>query len=350
MHLRISVHKRTACEPTISLPTDTKAHAYLSKLLSNRMSSVVKYEQVASLDEIFPLRHVGTVELVVNHNGAENRGGDDAGIEFVLQTSTPIVVESFQASLLEATSTRRSLSKAQIISHELFRLQSGDVKESGGLICFPYSIQLVGQRIPQALQEVSFRLLFELCCQVGDVRNVNLSFQCPIELNELFRNKQASVDDDLTVAFQLHHPDSPIEPSFQTVGDVVHVIVQITNRTQRDFDLGLKVQPESIDQLWREEDMRAMLSADYVMQTYFLRKHLGAKTYVLPLKFAVDKVCVAAMSVQKLALPMQCVSPTPDIPGLTYTVWLPPLRVQDLQSQRVLEFREYLSIKIRHPS
>jgi hypothetical protein len=359
--LKISIHRRSVQEPSVEddgdIPPDTFAHEYLSKLIARHVSSIVTYRQVMTVEESIALRHLGTVELL--SEDASSGRPDQARVVIGFTPAVPFEVLQHSVSLCEGLSTRRSATKLQILSHELFRVESQSVQQSETLIEFPYDIRLTKDYIPRDLREASFRLMFELQCRLTDRMEtepevgiemgsedrqvIRLSFQCPVDLNELFKNSQQTLEDDLSVAFDLLEKDGQFR-----VGQSFHASMQIINRTCKDFCFAVTIATsdgrEAVDPRMREEDVRALLSGDYVYQHYFLKRHVNWKAFVLPLRDGFEQVLVGAGCIRTLHLPMLAYCPTPPLDGVA--VYLPPIRLQDVHSQRTLEFRDYLPVKI----
>ena len=242
-------------------------------------------------------------------------------------------IEESDIFLSESNSTKFNPTKLQIISHDHFKITPKHSTEypislDKDVLHFNYSFQLVKGSLPKELLEATFRLIFSLTVIDNASHKIKLSFQCPIDLEELF--KCPSPKEDLSVSFSTNVSNITLHSQF-------FLFVEIINRTEHDLVLSVFILEQNIlDTLMREEDVRGYVPGDVLMQYY--QRYQTSLVPFYPLKNSLSEVALAKESCIKLSFPF--------IASRIGTNWLPIVRIFNHASNKALDFRQIIQMKV----
>jgi hypothetical protein len=233
----------------------------------------------------------------------------------------------------ETNSTKFNPTKLQIISHDHFKITPIEPVEYPifmveDILNFNYSLQLIKGSLPKELLEATFRLIFSLTAADSANHKIKLTFQCPIDLEELF--KCPSPKEDLSVSFSTNVSNISLHSQF-------FLFMEVINRTEQDLVLSIFVlEPNILDTLMRDEDVRGYVPGDVLMQYY--QRYQTSLVPFYSLKNSFPELTLSRESCIKLSFPF--------IASRTGTNWLPTVRIFNHASNKALDFRQIIQMKV----
>jgi hypothetical protein len=242
-------------------------------------------------------------------------------------------IEESNIFLSESSSTKFNPTKLQIISHDHFKITpiqplKYPINTDGDISIFNFTLQLVKGSLPKEILEAMFRLIFSVTIEDRNSQKIKLSFQCPIDLEELF--KFPSQKEDLSVSFSLNQSSTVLFSQF-------FLFVEIINRTEQDLILSIFVLESNImDTLMRDEDVRGYVPGDVLLQYY--QRYQTSLVPFYTLKNSFSDVELARKSCIKLSFPF--------IASRIGVNWLPIVRIFNHASNKALDFRQIIQMKV----
>lgn len=237
-----------------------------------------------------------------------------------------VILENSSIFLTEATSTRST--KLQIISNDRFKITLAGLNSSLNLstLTLEYILQLLKEN-SQELLETAYRLVLSLQVIV-DGHISNLSFQCPIDLEELF--KCTASKEDFSITFNTDKSIIDLNSQFL-------LSIEVINKSEENLVFSIFIMdPNTNDPLMKDEDVRGYLTGNILLQHY--QKYQSSLISLLPLKGSFEEVHLEGSSCVKLSFPF--------IASRVGTFWLPLVRIFNHVNSKVLDFKEIVQVKI----